>query len=115
VFAQKTTPLPQHNHKKVNHLKLRNVILLLGSHGIVAAAGFAAGIYALPILIAPDAPTETEVSSVAESANYQAEFRRDLQDSDRLHWGEGSVSIGESSISHMGKFATPLINNGCKR
>lgn len=86
-------------------MKLRNVLLLLGSHGIVAAVGFAAGIYALPILIAPEAPSETEVSTVAETASYTAEFRRDLQDSDRLHWGEGSVSIGDSSISHMGKLA----------
>jgi hypothetical protein len=101
ISIQKTPP----HIKRGNHMKLRNVILLLGSHGIVAAAGFAAGIYALPILIAPDAPTETEVSNVAESANYQAEFRRDLQGSDRLHWGEGSVSIGEKSISHMGKLA----------
>ena len=86
-------------------MKLRNVILLLGSHGLVAAAGFAAGIDALPILIAPEAPSVTEVCSVAESATYTAEFSRELEDSDRLHWGEGPVSIGDNSISHMGKLA----------
>ena len=68
-------------------MKTRNVILLIASHSIIGAAGFAAGTYALPILIAPDAPTVAQVSAVADSAIYTAEFRRDLIDSDALHWG----------------------------
>lgn len=86
-------------------MKTRHFILLLASHGVVAAAGFAGGIYALPILIAPDAPTSAEVSAVAAAATYTGEFRRDLQDSDALHWGEGTVSVGARSISHMGKLS----------
>lgn len=86
-------------------MKTKNIILLLLSHGFVGFVGFAAGIYALPILIAPDAPTMAEVSAVAESSVYTAEFRRDLKDSDTLHWGEGRVSVGERSISHMGTLA----------
>jgi hypothetical protein len=86
-------------------LKTRNVILLFASHGVIGAVGFAAGIYLLPILIAPDAPSVAEVSAVAETAAYSGEFRRGLQDSDALHWGEGRVSVGERSISHMGKLA----------
>ena len=86
-------------------MKTKNFILLLATHGIVAALGFAGGIYALPILIAPDAPSEAQVSAVAASATYTGEFRRDLQDSDALHWGEGQVSVGTGSISHMGKLA----------
>jgi Electron transfer DM13 len=86
-------------------MKARMLIGLLLSHGIVAAIGFAAGIYALPILIAPAAPSVAAVSAAAESATYKAEFRRDLKDSDALHWGEGRVSIGNSSISLMGKLA----------
>jgi hypothetical protein len=70
-------------------LKTKNFILLLASHGIVGALGFAGGIYTLPILIAPDAPTEAQVSAVAAAATYTGAFRRDLQDSDALHWGEG--------------------------
>jgi hypothetical protein len=86
-------------------VKTRHFILLLASHGVVAAAGFAGGIYALPILIAPDAPSSAEVSAVAAAATYTGEFRRDLQDSDALHWGEGAVSVGARSISHMGKLS----------
>lgn len=86
-------------------MKTRNLLFLLISHGLIGAVGFAGGIYALPILIAPPAPTAAEVSAVAESATYSAEFRRDLQDSDALHWGEGKVSVSSSSISHMGKLA----------
>ena len=86
-------------------MKTRNVILLFASHSFIGAVGFAAGIYLLPILIAPDAPSVAEVSAVAESAAYAGEFRRGLQDSDALHWGEGRVYVGERSISHMGKLA----------
>jgi hypothetical protein len=86
-------------------LKTRNLIILLVSHGFIGAIGFAAGIYALPILIAPEAPSTAKLSAVAESATYTAEFRRDLKDSDALHWGEGKVSVGSGSVSHMGKLA----------
>ncbi len=51
-------------------MKTRNLILLLASHGLIGAAGFAAGIYVLPILIAPPAPSAAAVSAVAESAAY---------------------------------------------
>lgn len=86
-------------------MKARNLVLLLVSHGLVGAAGFAAGIYLLPILVAPAAPSTAEVSALAASASYTAEFRRDLKDSDALHWGEGQVSIGQDSISLMGRLA----------
>jgi hypothetical protein len=86
-------------------MKTRSILLLLVSHGLVGAVGFAAGIYVLPILIAPAAPSIAEVAAVAQSASYTAEFRRDLKDSDALHWGEGKVSVSEGAISHTGKLA----------
>ena len=86
-------------------MKIRNILFLFATHGFIGAVGFAAGIYALPILIAPNTPSVAEVSAVAESAAYTAEFSRDLKDSDALHWGEGVVSVGERMISHMGKLA----------
>lgn len=86
-------------------MKARTIVILLVSHALIGAAGFAAGIYALPILIAPPAPSAAQVSAVAESATYSGEFRRDLQDSDALHWGEGTVSVSSGSISHMGKLS----------
>ncbi len=84
---------------------MRKVLLFLITHGVAAAVGFAAGIYALPILIAPDAPSEEQVSAVAAVASYTAEFRRDLADSDALHWGEGTVSVGPDAVSLMGRLS----------
>lgn len=81
------------------------VAILLGSHAFVAAVGFAAGIYALPILIAPPAPAAAEVQAAAAKAVFGAKFRRDLKDSDALHWGEGEVSIGPDAIALRGKLA----------
>ena len=82
-----------------------NKLLLLVSHAVVGAAGFAGGIYALPILTAPPAPTAAEVHKVAAAAQFTGEFRRDLAGSDALHWGEGAVSVGRDSISLMGRLA----------
>ncbi len=84
---------------------MRKILLFFISHGIAAAIGFAAGIYALPILIAPDAPSSEQVSAVAAAATYSAEFRRDLADSDALHWGEGTVSVGPDAVSFMGRLS----------
>lgn len=84
---------------------MKKFLLLLITHGIVAALGFAAGIYALPILTAPPAPEAAEIEAVAAQATFTGEFKRDLQDSDALHWGEGRLSVGEKSISLMGKLA----------
>ncbi|MGF1728628.1 DM13 domain-containing protein [Photobacterium kasasachensis] len=78
---------------------------LLLSHLAMLAVGFAAGIYALPILIAPDSPSSGEVQQAVQSAQFSGEFRRDLADSDFLHWGEGRVSIGSDVISFQGELA----------
>jgi hypothetical protein len=42
---------------------------------------------------------------MASEAMYTAQFRKDLQDSDFLHWGEGTVSVGTSAITLIGKLA----------
>ena len=81
---------------------MKKVILLLITHLAVGIAGFAAGIYFLPILTAPPAPTQAEVEAVARTATYSGEFRRDLADSDALHWGEGTISVSRDTISLMG-------------
>lgn len=79
--------------------------LLFLSHALFAAAGFAAGIYALPILTAPDAPTNTAMAAALGQSLYTGEFTRDLDGSDFLHWGEGTVSIGRTQISLNGRLA----------
>ena len=80
-------------------------ILLLVSHGLVGFIGFAAGIYTLPILTAPDAPTDSEIQATQTSQMYSGEFKRDLTDSDALHWGEGQLSVGPTAISFLGKLS----------
>jgi len=80
-------------------------LLLATSHLVALAIGFALGIYALPILIAPPAPSREEVHAKSFSARYQGQFRRDLKDSDALHWGEGRVSVGYKHIVLEGELA----------
>jgi Electron transfer DM13 len=83
----------------------RRLLLLAVSHAAVAAAGFAAGIYALPILIAPSGPTQDEIRAAAAQARFTGRFARDRKDSDALHWGEGVVSIAPDAISLSGRLA----------
>lgn len=84
---------------------MKKTLLLLASHVVVLAIGFALGIYVLPILTAPESPTNEQASLAAQQAVYTGQFRRDLQDSDALHWGEGKVSVGRESIVLVGRLA----------
>jgi hypothetical protein len=80
-------------------------LLLVLSHFSVGALGFALGIYMLPILMAPAPPQPEQVAAVEEGADYQGDFRRDLKDSDFLHWGEGTVSLSSAAIVFRGELA----------
>lgn len=84
---------------------MRRAILLLCSHAATLAVGFALGIYALPILIAPDAPDGQAVRAAASNAVFSGTFRRDLQDSDALHWGEGTVTLSPTRIALQGRLS----------
>lgn len=86
-------------------MKLRTAVILLVTHLIVGIGGFSAGIYVLPILTAPPAPSEETVKSMSSQAEYTGQFHKDLQDSDALHWGEGTVSISSKFITLMGELA----------
>ena len=84
---------------------MKKALVLLVTHCLALAAGFALGVYLLPIIIAPAGPTSAEVAAKAVAATYSAEFRRDLKDSDLLHWGEGKVTIGKDAVTLAGKLA----------
>lgn len=84
---------------------MKRLSLLLLSHAAVLLIGFAAGIYVLPILTAPSSPAASLLQATAERAVHKGEFRRDLKDSDPLHWGEGTVSVGRDAISLQGRIA----------
>ena len=80
-------------------------LLLVGTHVGTLIFGVGLGIYLLPILTAPDAPATEVVQATAAQANFTGEFVRDLEDSDALHWGEGTVFIGRDNIAFEGKLA----------
>ncbi|MEO8487545.1 MAG: DM13 domain-containing protein [Betaproteobacteria bacterium] len=80
-------------------------LLLVVSHALTLALGFALGVYFLPILIAPAAPTSADVSAHATGAAYTGTFRRDLRDSDALHWGEGTVTVSAQGVALAGRLA----------
>lgn len=84
---------------------MKKAVILFVSHALAAFVGFAAGIYVLPILTAPPAPTATEVRAAADETEYSGQFRRDLEDSDALHWGEGTIFVGQKTISLEGEIA----------
>ncbi|HEY0821210.1 MAG TPA: hypothetical protein VGD46_20695, partial [Rhizobacter sp.] len=66
-------------------MSLRKALLFVATHGLALFAGFAAGVYVLPILTA--APPAPAAAMSAGEALFQGQFRRDLKDSDFLHWG----------------------------
>ena len=84
---------------------MKKTIILIISHLAFAAFGFAIGIFTLPILTAPDAPSQNEMTTATAQAKYTGEFTRNLQDSDFLHWGEGTISIGQEFIAFKGSLA----------
>lgn len=81
------------------------ILLRIATHLAALAIGFALGIYYLPILTAPDSPPIEALQSTANAAQFSGEFRRELADSDSLHWGEGKLYISDESIAFEGELA----------
>lgn len=80
-------------------------LLLLISHGLMLALGFAGGIYALPLLTQPEPPTAAAMAEHSREAVYAGVLRRELAGSDALHWGEGKVTLAARSIALQGRLA----------
>ena len=81
---------------------MKKAPLLIATHLVALALGFVAGVYLLPILTAaPPSPVTLE----AREALFEGRFRRDLKDSDFLHWGEGRVMLDTRRIAFEGKLA----------
>ena len=83
----------------------RRAALLGASHLAALGAGFAGGIYVLPILTAPTAPKSGELDTAQAGARYQAGFQRNHPGSDALHWGEGDIYLSLRQIVHRGRLA----------
>lgn len=84
---------------------MRRWFVLALSHAAALVAGFALGVYLLPILTAPAAPSAREVAAAGSGALYSGEFRRDLKGSDALHWGEGRVTVSAKAVALAGSVA----------
>jgi hypothetical protein len=84
---------------------MKKILALLASHALALLVGFGAGIYVLPILTAPPEPAVSEVKAAATQAEYKGQFRRELKDSDALHWGEGIISVGRKAVTLEGRIA----------
>ena len=80
-------------------------LVLTASHLFMLGAGFALGIYLLPILTAPPSPDQAALEASAQDAVFAGTFTRDLRGSDALHWGEGSVSLTPTQIVHEGRLS----------
>jgi hypothetical protein len=80
-------------------------LILATTHLAALAAGFALGIYALPILTAPPTPDAAALQTASQGAMFKTRFARDLKGSDFLHWGEGEVRIAADRIAFEGKLA----------
>jgi hypothetical protein len=78
-------------------------LLIAGSYVLAIVFGFSLGIYALPILVAPAGLSNADVAIQARSSLYSGQFRRNLKDSDFLHWGEGIVYVGVENITLHGE------------
>lgn len=84
---------------------MKRRILLLSTHLLALVLGFGLGVYLLPILTAPDGPAAEVLQQAERTASFQGEFRRDLKDSDALHWGEGRVLVGPDQVVLQGRLA----------
>ena len=86
-------------------MKLTKVTALTISHCFAITIGFAAGIYALPLILAPEAPDNIAVAIASKERQFTGNFSRDRLDSDAFHWGEGELSVGNQRISLLGSLA----------
>lgn len=86
-------------------MNTKKIVLLVASHAAALIAGFALGIYVLPILIEPPPPGAAEFAAAVDQAQFKAKFDPDLKGSDAIHWGDGTVYIGRKAIALKGKVA----------
>lgn len=80
-------------------------LILAVTHAAALAIGFAAGIYVLPILTAPQGPGKAAIEAASVNVLFTGRFDRDLPGSDFLHWGEGEVRLMRDKIVHSGSLA----------
>ena len=86
-------------------MSFSRIVTLSLTHTATWVVGFAAGIYALPLLTAPPPPMVEVIAESNKTQRFIGEFDRDRKDSDQLHWGEGKFSINDNDITFIGELA----------
>lgn len=84
---------------------IKRITLLAISHLVVAVFAFLLGIYSLPIFMAPADISSGALALSIKNTRYLATIADDLTDSDWLHWGKGTFSIGDDYIVFQGTLA----------
>ena len=83
----------------------KRILTLAGTHLFALAAGLGLGIYLLPIVTAPDGPSAELLRTSAATAQFTGQFRRDVEDSDLFHWGDGTLYVSDTNIVLEGRLA----------
>lgn len=90
---------------------MRQGLILAATHVATLSLGFAAGIYALPILTAPPPPDAAALASTEKEALYTGRFERRLKGSDFVHWGDGNVMVLRDRVAHIGHLSLARITS----
>lgn len=79
-----------------------NKLKLSLSGVVIFVFGFLTGIYALPIMVAPDSLSMLELATASQNAKYNVRISDDLDGSDFLHNGTGEFYFSPSKIVFKG-------------
>ncbi|MCG7540742.1 hypothetical protein EXT48_23195 [Pseudoalteromonas sp. CO348] len=72
---------------------------------VVFITGFIMGVYTLPIMTQPPAANHTELLAISKAATYKGQFKKELKDSDALHYATGEIYFTDNHIAFVGEIA----------
>jgi hypothetical protein len=78
----------------------RRKLILFGVFNVVLGLiiGFGLGVYSLPILTAETGLDDAAITARQSTIERRGEFHRNLEGSDSLHWGEGTIMVGNNAV-----------------
>ena len=91
--------------KSIRRRKRKLNLVSVSTHLITLCIGFIIGIYSLPVMVAPDKPSNDEFLQAINAAQFDAVFVKDLQGSNILHWAKGQISLSNKKIAFRGKIS----------
>ena len=78
----------------------RRILILFGVFNIVLGLKieFSFCVYSLPILTAETGLDDAAIPARQSTIERRGEFHRNLEGSDSLHWGEGTIMVGNNVV-----------------